>query len=82
MIVPRNLNNSYDEKVDLWSLGVLTYGFSLARHYLKTPLVMTTRRIARGDMKIPSFISAKAADLIKTVSISIFVGIGLETNMI
>jgi aurora kinase, other len=70
MIVPRNSDNSYDEKVDLWSLVVLTYEFLVGQAPFEDTPVMTTRRIARGDMKVPSFISAEAKDLIKRVSIS------------
>ena len=32
-----------------------------------TPL-MTTRRIARGDVQVPSFVSEEATDMIKKVS--------------
>ncbi|KAI5867700.1 kinase-like domain-containing protein [Durotheca rogersii] len=65
MIAPRNADNSYDEKVDLWSLGVLTYEFLVGEAPFEDTPVMTTRRIARGDMKVPSFVSAEATDLIK-----------------
>ncbi|KAK7393898.1 spindle assembly checkpoint kinase, partial [Neonectria punicea] len=65
MIVPRSPGNSYDEKVDLWSLGVLTYELLVGEAPFEDTPVMTTRRIARADMKTPSFVSAEAADLIK-----------------
>ncbi|RYP72127.1 hypothetical protein DL769_004511 [Monosporascus sp. CRB-8-3] len=65
MIVPKTSDGSYDEKVDLWSLGVLTYEFLVGEAPFEDVPIMTTRRIARGDMKIPSFVSAEAADLIK-----------------
>lgn len=55
----------YDEKVDLWSLGVLTYEFLVGEAPFEDTPVMTQRRIARADMSIPSFISAEAKDLIK-----------------
>ncbi|KAF2684435.1 serine/threonine protein kinase, AGC family [Lentithecium fluviatile CBS 122367] len=65
MIVPRTPGNSYDEKVDLWALGVLIYEFLVGEAPFEDTPVATTRRIARGDMNIPSFVSAEAADLIK-----------------
>ncbi|KAI1761881.1 kinase-like domain-containing protein [Hypoxylon sp. FL1150] len=65
MIIPKTSDGSYDEKVDLWSLGVLTYEFLVGEAPFEDAPVMTTRRIARGDMKVPSFVSAEAADLIK-----------------
>jgi aurora kinase len=68
MIVPRSLDQSYDEKVDIWSLGVLTYEFLVGEAPFEDTPLMTTRRIARGDMKVPSFVSAQAADLIRKVS--------------
>ncbi|EPE07062.1 aur protein kinase [Ophiostoma piceae UAMH 11346] len=58
-------DNSYDEKVDLWSLGVLTYEFLVGEAPFEDTMVMTHRRIARADMTIPSFVSPEARDLIK-----------------
>jgi aurora kinase len=63
-----NNNRSYDEKVDLWSLGVLTYEFLVGEAPFEDTPIMTQKRIARGDMTIPSFVSAEARDLIKKVS--------------
>lgn len=57
----------YDEKVDLWSLGVLTYEFLVGEAPFEDTPVMTHRRIARADMTIPSFVSPEARDLIKKV---------------
>ncbi|KPM38190.1 Serine/threonine-protein kinase ark1 [Neonectria ditissima] len=68
MIVPRSPGNSYDEKVDLWSLGVLTYELLVGEAPFEDAPVMTTRRIARADMRTPSYVSAEATDLIKKVS--------------
>ncbi|KAI0411570.1 kinase-like protein [Xylaria grammica] len=65
MIRPRNSDNSYDEKVDLWSLGVLMYEFLVGEAPFEDTPVLTTRRIAKGDMKIPSYVSVEARDLIK-----------------
>ncbi|TPX09811.1 uncharacterized protein E0L32_009002 [Thyridium curvatum] len=65
MIKSGNKDNSYDEKVDLWSLGVLTYEFLVGEAPFEDTPVMTQRRIARADMTIPSFVSPEARDLIK-----------------
>ncbi|KAI0097649.1 Pkinase-domain-containing protein [Nemania sp. FL0031] len=58
-------NSSYNEKVDLWSLGVLTYEFLVGEAPFEDTPVMTHRRIQRADMSIPSFVSPEARDLIK-----------------
>jgi aurora kinase len=68
MIKPGSSDNYYNEKVDLWSLGVLTYEFLVGEAPFEDTPVMTQRRIARADMQIPKFVSAEAADLIKRVS--------------
>ncbi|POS76581.1 hypothetical protein DHEL01_v205022 [Diaporthe helianthi] len=60
-------DGSYDERVDLWSLGVLMYEFLVGEAPFEDTFVMTTRRIARGDVHIPSFVSAEARDLIQKV---------------
>ncbi|KAM0255560.1 hypothetical protein ACHAQJ_005631 [Trichoderma viride] len=65
MIKPGSSDNYYNEKVDLWSLGVLTYEFLVGEAPFEDTPVMTQRRIARADMQIPKFVSAEAADLIK-----------------
>ncbi|RWA14009.1 hypothetical protein EKO27_g1103 [Xylaria grammica] len=65
MIKPGTSDNSYNEKVDLWSLGVLTYEFLVGEAPFEDTPVMTQRRIARADMSIPSFVSPEARDLIK-----------------
>lgn len=59
--------NYYSEKVDLWSLGVLTYEFLVGEAPFEDTPVMTQRRITKADMTIPSFISPEARDLIKRV---------------
>jgi aurora kinase, other len=68
MIKPGSSDNYYNEKVDLWSLGVLTYEFLVGEAPFEDTPVMTQRRIARADMTIPSFVSPEARDLIKRVS--------------
>lgn len=60
--------NYYNEKVDLWSLGVLTYEFLVGEAPFEDTPVMTQKRIQRGDMQVPSFVSPEARDLIKRVS--------------
>lgn len=71
MIKPGTSENYYNEKVDLWSLGVLTYEFLVGEAPFEDTPVMTQRRITRADMTIPSFVSAEARDLIKRVSKSL-----------
>lgn len=65
MIKPGREENWYSEKVDLWSLGVLTYEFLVGEAPFEDTPIMTQRRIARGEMTIPPFVSAEARDLIK-----------------
>ncbi|KAI1124991.1 Pkinase-domain-containing protein [Nemania abortiva] len=65
MVKSGSSDNSYNEKVDLWSLGVLTYEFLVGEAPFEDTPVMTQRRIARADMSIPSFVSPEARDLIK-----------------
>ncbi|KAK4548379.1 Serine/threonine-protein kinase ark1 [Oleoguttula mirabilis] len=65
MIKPGREENWYSEKVDLWSLGVLTYEFLVGEAPFEDTPVMTQRRIARGEMSVPGFVSAEARDLIK-----------------
>jgi aurora kinase len=62
-------DNFYSEKVDLWSLGVLTYEFLVGEAPFEDTQVMTQRKIARGEYTVPSFVSAEAKDLIKRVSL-------------
>lgn len=68
MIKPASQDSYYSEKVDLWSLGVLTYEFLVGEAPFEDTPVKTQRRIARAEMTIPSFISSEAKDLIKRVS--------------
>ncbi|RFU26681.1 hypothetical protein B7463_g9655, partial [Scytalidium lignicola] len=65
MIKPGSQDNYYNEKVDLWSLGVLTYEFLVGEAPFEDTPVMTQRRIARGEMTVPPFVSPEAKDLIK-----------------
>ena len=69
MIKPGSQENFYSEKVDLWSLGVLTYEFLVGEAPFEDTPVMTQRRIARGEMAVPKFVSPEAKDLIERVSL-------------
>jgi aurora kinase len=59
---------SYDERVDVWALGVLIYEFLVGEAPFEDTPAMTCRRIARADMKVPAFVSVEAANLIRGVS--------------
>ena len=63
----------YDEKVDVWGLGVLIYEFLVGVPPFEDTPVKTQRRIARADMQIPDFTSSKARDLIKHVCVSSYI---------
>ncbi|PYI34181.1 kinase-like protein [Aspergillus indologenus CBS 114.80] len=65
MVDPRKCDKPYDQKVDLWSLGVLMFEFLVGRAPFEDTPVMTQRRITKGDMTIPSFVSPEAKDLIR-----------------
>ncbi|KAJ4330268.1 spindle assembly checkpoint kinase [Didymella glomerata] len=58
-------DNYYTEKVDLWSLGVLTYEFLVGEAPFEDTQVMTQRKIVRGEYTVPGFVSPEAKDLIK-----------------
>jgi serine/threonine protein kinase len=59
----------HNEKVDLWSLGVLAYEFLVGSPPFEelSGYGATYKRIARVDLKIPEFVSAEARDLIMRV---------------
>jgi aurora kinase, other len=59
----------HNEKVDLWSLGVLAYEFLVGSPPFEelSGYGATYKRIARVDLKIPDFLSAEARDLITRV---------------
>lgn len=55
----------HDEKVDLWSLGVLMYEFLVgAPPFEAEGHTQTYRRISRVDLKFPSYVAEDAQDLI------------------
>lgn len=55
---------AYNEKVDLWSLGVLTYEFLVGAAPFEDEPVQTQKRIVKGDMSVPGWVSWEAKDLI------------------
>ena len=59
----------HNEKVDLWSLGVLAYEFLVGSPPFEelSGYGATYKRIARVDLKIPEFVSPEARDLISRV---------------
>jgi len=55
----------HDEKVDLWSLGVLTYEFLVGKPPFEAETNNETyRRITKVDLRFPSHLSTEAKDLI------------------
>jgi len=67
---PKNM--SYTNKVDVWSLGVLTYEFlvgTIPWGSERDPIEIQ-KRITKCDFTVPSVVSAEAKDLIERVSTS------------
>ncbi|XP_029850947.2 aurora kinase A isoform X2 [Ixodes scapularis] len=55
----------YDEKVDIWSVGVLTYEFLVGKPPFECKTAREThRRICAADIKFPDFVCEPARDLI------------------
>ena len=60
----------HDERVDLWSLGVLCYEFLVGHPPFETASHNDTyRRIARVDLRFPNFVSEEAMDFIRKVRV-------------
>jgi len=59
---------THDDKVDLWSLGVLCYEFLVGRPPFEADgHTETYRRITKVDLRFPMHVSAGARDLISKV---------------
>lgn len=59
-------SRSHDFAVDIWLLGILTYEFLVGRPPFEDDDKGTTyKRIARVDLRIPSFVSDEATDFIR-----------------
>merc|ERR550517_2243559 len=57
--------NTHDDKVDLWSLGVLTYEFLVGKPPFEAENNNETyRRITKVDIKFPAHVSEGARDII------------------
>ncbi|XP_013793648.1 aurora kinase-like, partial [Limulus polyphemus] len=59
-------NKTYNEKVDLWSLGILCYEFLVGKPPFEMENVNDTyRRIIKVDLHFPNHVSEGAKDLIR-----------------
>lgn len=58
-------SNEHDYTVDIWSLGILCYEFLVGKPpFEEIDKNSTYKRIAKVDLKIPSFVNSEATDLI------------------
>ena len=64
----------HDEKVDLWSLGVLCYEFLVGKPPFEAEGHSETyKRITKVKYEVPDYVSEGAADFISKVSLCVFV---------
>jgi aurora kinase len=68
MIEAESQNTSYSQEVDLWALGILIYEFLVGEPPFQDTQMMTLRRIAKGEMTVPGFVSPEAKDVIQRAS--------------
>lgn len=66
----------YDEKVDIWSLGVLCYEFVCGKPSFEAAKKSETfKRIAKVDIRFPQFLSDEVVDLICKVRYHAFLSL-------
>jgi aurora kinase len=72
--------HAHDDKVDLWSLGVLCYEFLVGKPPFEdhSGYQATYTRISQVDLHIPDHVSPEACDLIRKVSYETFFSLSLS----